>query len=250
MLDIESASIAVAITATFLLAGITKGVIGMGLPTIAMGLLGTVMTPAQAASILVVPSLATNVWQLLAGPHLSALVHRLWSMMIGICIGTWAGSGLLTGGNAKAAAFALGVVLFLYGCMGIAGSRFRVPPRHELWLSPIIGVTTGIVTGATGVFVLPAVPYLQALGLEKEQLVQAMGLSFTVSTVALAISLMGGGVLGLPVAGASVLALAPALAGMFLGQWIRTRISAATFRRSFFVSLLALGAYLALRNLG
>ena len=54
---------------------------------------------------------------------------------------------------------------------------------------------TGIITAATGVFVIPAVPYLQAIGLEKDQLVQALGLSFTVSTLALAANIARAGAL-------------------------------------------------------
>ena len=50
-----------------------------------------------------------------------------------------------------------------------------------------------------------------------------------------------------PVAGASLLALAPALAGMALGQWVRARVRSETFRICFFVGSLLLGAHLALR---
>jgi uncharacterized protein len=53
----------VAITSIFVLAGFVKGVIGLGLPTVAMGLLALLMTPAQAAAVLVVPSFLTNIWQ-------------------------------------------------------------------------------------------------------------------------------------------------------------------------------------------
>lgn len=249
MLDTDATFLALAITAIFLLAGFVKGVLGMGLPTVAMGLLGALMPPAQAAALLVVPSLVTNVWQLVAGPSFAALTRRLAWMMVALCVGTWLGSGLLTSGNAKLTGTALGIVLFLYGCTGFARFRWHVSRDSEPWLSPIIGFATGIITGATGVFVIPAVPYLQALGLEKEQLIQALGLSFTVSTIALALSLAGGGALQLSDAGGSLYALVPALGGMYLGQWVRLRISAETFRKFFFFGLLALGAYLALRNL-
>jgi uncharacterized membrane protein YfcA len=84
---------AITVALTFLCAGFTKGIIGLGLPTIAMGLLGLVMMPAQAASLLVVPSLVTNLWQLAAGPSITTLSRRLWPMMLGICVGTWAGRG-------------------------------------------------------------------------------------------------------------------------------------------------------------
>ena len=238
------------IAVTFLLAGLVKGVIGLGLPTVAMGLLGTAMPPAQAAALLIVPSLATNVWQLLAGPRSGALLRRLRGMMVGVCLGTWAGSGLIAGGAAHLATAALGAALVLYGAVGLARLRLRVPPGAERWAGPVVGAATGLVTGATGVFVIPAVPYLGALGLERDALVQALGLSFTVSTLALAAGLAWHGALPVGAVGASLLALAPALAGMALGGWLRARVRPETFRVGFFAGLLVLGAELVWRGLG
>jgi uncharacterized membrane protein YfcA len=94
----------------------------------------------------------------------------------------------------------------------------------EAWLSPVVGATTGLVTAATGVFVMPAVPYLQGLGLGKENLVQALGLAFTVSTFSLAASLSLDGAFKPAVAAASFDALVPAVVGILFGQWIRSRI--------------------------
>ena len=128
--------------------------------------------------------------------------------------------------------------------------RLAVPPAHERWLSPLAGLLTRPVTAATGVFVIPAVPYLQALGLEKEQLVRALGVSFLVSTIALAATLGHGGALDRGSAAASLLALLPALLGMFAGQALRRRIAAEPFRKVFFGGLLALGLYLAGRGRG
>jgi len=107
------------VTLTFLLAGFVKGVIGLGLPTVAVGLLGLVLLPAEAAALLVVPSLVTNLWQLFAGPRFGALARRLWPMLAAICLGTWAGAGLLTGGSAGRATAALGVALVLYALVGL-----------------------------------------------------------------------------------------------------------------------------------
>ena len=69
------------VVGTFLLAGMVKGVIGLGLPTVAMGLLGLAMPPAQAAALLIVPATLTNLWQLALGGHLRALLGRLWPML-------------------------------------------------------------------------------------------------------------------------------------------------------------------------
>jgi uncharacterized membrane protein YfcA len=235
--------------AIFLLAGIVKGVIGMGLPTVAMGLLAVMLPPAEAAALLVIPSLVTNVWQLLAGPSFGALARRLWLMMLGVFVGTIAGIGVLAGDKAGLASMALGVILALYAVVGLAGFKMSVPRQREGWLGPVIGATTGVVTGATGVFTIPAVPYLQAIGLERDDLIQALGLSFTVSTIALAIGLWRVDAWHAGSIWASLLALVPALIGMQAGTMLRQRISAATFRRVFFVGLLLLGIYLVVERL-
>ena len=234
------------IGATFLLAGLVKGVIGMGLPTVAMGLLALALPPAEAAAILVVPSLVTNVWQLMAGPRFAALARRLWPMMVAVLLGTIAGAGVLAGNVAGLAKIGLGIALIVYAVVGLAGICLSVATRHEAWLGPLVGAITGLVTGATGVFVIPAVPYLQAIGLEKDELIQALGLSFTVSTIALAIGLLRVDAWQMGAVWISMLALVPALIGMQAGQWLRQRIAAATFRRVFFAGLLLLGATLAL----
>lgn len=229
---------------TFLLAGTVKGVIGLGLPTIAMGLLGLAMPPAQAAALLIVPSTLTNLWQLAVGGHLLALIRRLGAMLLMIFIGTLLGSIWLGIDSGPWAAHALGGALLVYALYGLAGPGLHVARQREKWLGPLCGLVTGVVTAATGVFVMPAVPYLQGLGLSRDEMVQALGLSFTVSTLALAIGLAGQDALGGEALGASLLMLAPALLGMFAGQWLRGRISAALFKRCFFIGLALLGAHL------
>lgn len=233
----------------YLLAGFVKGVIGMGLPTVAMGILAAAIAPAQAAAILIAPSLATNIWQMVAGPYLLDLIKRLGGMMIGMFVGAWLGNGILTGANAKPAAIGLGIVLVVYALIGLLKVKFSVPRRAEIWLGPLVGIATGLVMAATGVFVIPALPYLQAIGLDKDELVQALGLHFTVSTVALALVLWDGGAFNLSLGTLSLFAIVPAVVGMYVGQRVRTRISPESFRISLYVGLLVLGALLVGRNL-
>lgn len=206
-----------AILLTFLLARIVKGVTGMGLPTIAMGVLGTLMPPVTAASVLIVPSFVTNVWQLVAGRSFTALIARLWTMMLAVVVGTIAASSLLTSASTEWTTRALGCVLVMYSAFTLLARQFSVPPRMERWLSPVIGIITGAITGATGVFVIPAVPYLQALGLSKNDLIQALGLSFTASTIALTVGLGLGGAFDSSRLVTSALAVFPALLGMWSG---------------------------------
>ena len=232
------------VIATFLLAGAVKGVIGLGLPTIAMGLLGLAMSPAQAAALLIVPSTLTNLWQLAAGGHLLGLMRRLGPMLAMIFVGTLLGSAWLGIDSGTWAVHALGAALVIYALYGLIGPVLRVAREREGWLGPLCGLVTGVVTAATGVFVMPAVPYLQSLGLSRDEMIQALGLSFTVSTLALALGLAGQDALGGQALGASLLMLAPALLGMLGGQWLRQRISAALFKRCFFIGLAVLGGHL------
>ena len=232
------------VIATFLLAGMIKGVIGLGLPTIAMGLLGLAMAPSQAAALLIIPATLTNVWQLAFGGHLHRLIKRLWPMLLAIFIGTGAGTLWIGMAGGHWVVRGLGAALLLYALSGLLLPTLHVAPRTERWLGPLCGVLTGVITSATGVFVIPAVPYLQALGLNKDELVQALGLSFTVSTLALAAGLLWRGALGGGELSASLLALIPAVAGMLLGQWLRQRISAPLFKRVFFIGLGVLGGHL------
>lgn len=236
----------------FVLAGLVKGVVGLGLPTVAMGLLGTLMSPAQAAALLLLPSLATNIWQMLQGGEFAALLRRLWPMQMGVIAGTLLSPVSLAGLDTKLAAAGLGVALLAYAAIGLGSVRMVVPVHWQRWAGPLVGVVTGAVAAATGVFALPAVLYLQGLGLAKNGLVQALGLSFTVSTVALAARLAMDGSLMLDRAqlgGALLVPLLAALLGMAIGQTLRGLLSDAAFKRLFFVSLLLLGLHLLVTGL-
>jgi uncharacterized protein len=241
-----SESILLFMAGIFLLAGFVKGVVGLGLPVIAMGLLALVMPPADAASILILPTVATNIWQMAAGPSLKPVIVRLWPLLLGVIGGTLAGAGWLVGGGHYSTAL-LGIALVLYALSGLASIHLTVSKAAEPWLGPVVGVVTGLVAAATGVFAMPAVIYLQAIGLEKEDLVQALGLSFTVSSLALAVNLALVSALNLSLGPASLGALAVACLGMWLGQILRLRLRPATFRLCFLLGLLALGVYLIVR---
>lgn len=235
------------IAGVFILAGFVKGVVGLGLPAVSMGLLATVMPPAQAAAILIVPSLVTNIWQMAAGPPLMPVVARLWVVMLGVVCGTLAGAGWLTGAHPEYGTALLGIALAIHAATSLASVRLSVAAQSERWLGPIIGVLTGLMSAATGIFAIPAVPYYQAIGLEKEELVQALGLSFTVSTLALAFNLASDSALSLAQAPAAIAALVEACIGMWMGQALRTRMRPETFRIIFLLGLLALGLYLIAR---
>jgi len=245
---VDSSTLLLATAGSFLLAGFVKGTIGLGLPTVSIGLLGLLMPPAQAAAILVVPSLVTNIWQALVGGSFWELVRRLWPVFAGICVGTFIGAVLLPHDDSGSATIWLGLVLAFYAGLGLVNVNFKVPRRVEFWLGPVMGAATGSITVAIGIFVIPGTPYVQSLQFDRDQLVQALGLSFTVSTITLALALAHAGQIHTSIAGPSLVALAASVVGMILGQLVRGRVRAETFRLWFFIGLLLLGAHLALHS--
>lgn len=237
------------VSAVFVLAGLVKGVIGLGLPTLSMALLAVWMPPAAAAALLIAPSFVTNVWQLQPWAGVFPMLRRLAGMQLGIVAGTLLGAWCFGAPAGAGAMLALGLALAGYAAWALAGRPIELPARHERWLGPLVGAVTGAITALTGVFVLPAVVYLQALRLSRDELIQAMGLSFTSSTIALGLALAGQGGYSTPWVGASLAMLVPALAGMALGQRLRQRLSVAVFRRCFFIGLALLGVYMVAREM-
>lgn len=165
--------------------------------------------------------------------------------MIATMIGIWLGAGLMTGPYARYGTVVLGGLLVIYAIIGLSKVRFSVPRRNEKWVGGIVGLITGIISAATGVQVIPSMPFMQAIGMEKDELVQALGVFFTTATVALAFNLTSAGLLNATVAIPGLVAMVAAFSGMYLGQLLRSRMDADTFRRWFLIAMLLLGIYLA-----
>ena len=232
----------------FIAAGLVKGVTGMGLPTVAMGLLGLLMPPQAAAALLVLPSLLTNLWQLLAGPALAQIARRLVNddrddyRHAG-------GSSLLIHLNPRWSALALGAVLIAYAGYALRGpavqvfsphgkapvaAHGRADRRYHRGDRGICYSGRSLATGAglssrragagPGVVVHPFHSGDGGRPLSARWLARRFAAA------------VGAG------------AVARALLGMWLGQRIRSRLSPQRFRQGFLLFLLALGLELVLRG--
>lgn len=238
-------SLLIFIAAVFLLAGFVKGVIGLGLPTVAMGLLAVAMAPAHALAIVIVPAILTNIWQTFVGPYFLGIVRRLWPLLLGLAVGVRLNGDMMTGPYARYGTVLIGVLLVIYAVISLRKFVLTIKPQDEKWIGGAIGLVTGVISAATGVQVIPSMPFLQALGMKKDELIQALGVFFTIATVVQAFNLSVAGVLDESVALPGVVALACSFAGMAIGQAVRTRLEPETFRHWFLVSMILLGIYLA-----
>jgi uncharacterized membrane protein YfcA len=156
---------------------------------------------------------------------------------------------VITGGNVELTVAALGLALMAYAGHQLLGTTFRTPKRLEPFAGALAGIATGIISGFTGVFVVPTIPFLQTIDLGKDEMIQAIGITAFTSAFALMLGLGVHGGLRVDVAVPVMAAVAAGLAGMWLGQLLRAGLSLETFRRWVLIGLLGLGASMALRAL-
>lgn len=228
----------------FLAAGAVKGVIGLGLPTVSLGLLTVALDLKTAMVLLVVPSFVTNLWQAMVGGNAKSILHRLWPFLLMATVTVWIGVIALSRVNPALLTALLGAQLVAYGLASLGGVRLTIPVRHEGWAGSLIGTANGVLTGMTGSSVVPGVMFLQSIDLPRDVLIQAMGILFAASTLALGAALQQANFITIEHGILSSAAVLPAIAGMVGGQWIRKGLSEQRFRTVFFVALLSLGAYL------
>lgn len=237
------------IALAFLMAGAVKGISGMGLPTISMAILSLLMLPAKAAMLMVIPSLLTNVTQCM-GKHWRSLIKNHWAMWAALVLTTIFSpySGLNEAGGH--ATLFLGLVLVAYGVWGLFKPTLPSLGNNKLLIGGIVGILSGLVTVASGVFVIPMVPYLQSLKLSKDEFIQALGISFTVATIALTIRL---GVTNTSDWSANlpeiVMAIIAAFIGMRIGARLRDKLNPIQFQRFLYTVFAVLGLLMTYKSI-
>ena len=177
------------------------------------------------------------------------VLARIWPFLGAAAVTVQLGAPALTVVDPALLSALLGLLLVIYAMVNIAGARIALSPRQARWAGPPIGAVNGILTGMTGSFVVPGVMFLQAIGLPRDMLVQAMGMLFAVSTAALALALQDNDLLSVSLGAWSATALGPAAIGMALGQRLRRRLSERRFRQIFFIALLVLGTSITAKSL-
>jgi len=224
-------------------------VIGMGMPTISIALLSTAMGLPAALQIIVVPTIVTNVWQALIGDGFARLVRRFATLLAGTVVGVWAGYALLFRSSPKAMTAVLGAVIVAYSVTALFNLPIVPRIRRERIASPVIGVATGLLAGATGNMSMPAIAYLNQLHLSRNDLVQMLGILFSLGTAVLGFSLAGYGDYEGELLLLSAFAIIPAVAGMLIGQRTRGKLSEKTFRRALLIGLFVVGVHLLWKGL-
>jgi uncharacterized membrane protein YfcA len=229
--------------AVFLVAGVVKGLVGMGLPTITIALTSLVLPLSDTIALIALPTIFTNVWQAAVGGNFRAIVRRQWPLIVPLAVTLYLTMWLIGRKAPDWAFLVLAAVLIGYSLLGLFRIRLHIHADLEKPLAPVIGVVSGFVAGLVGVPVIPLMPYLQGLDIKPSELVQTLGVVLCATSLALTVSLLGFGMLDRAHALVSAVAVVPAIAGMFVGTKIRLRLSVEQFRLAVLWALLLTGLY-------
>lgn len=236
------------VVAVFFLAGVIKGSVGFGMPLFAITVLAFIMPLPATIATNVAPSLISNVFQAFRGPYLVALLKRLWPFLVPAIALIWVGIAIQERVNPAYSGLMLGILAILFAAVSFSKLQLNVRPEQERPIGFFLGVINGIMAGITGIFIIPSGLYLQALGLKRDELVQALGLLFMLSTAAIGIIFTAKAIMTPSLAVLSLSAVPSALVGMRLGEGLRKRLSEQLFRRLFLSGIAVIGVSLVIRN--
>jgi len=236
-----------ACAAAMLAGGLVKGVVGIGLPLVALPIMANFIPIPKAIALLILSSFATSVWQSADGGLFTPSVKRFWPLLIGIAVGVAISVKALATFDVKLLYLILGAIVTIFASLLHRQLVFPVTPRAERWAAPLTGVVAGLIGGLSMLFGPIYAVYLSGLRLGKESFVAAISLFNVWATIVLAAamakySLFGGGDLV-----ASLFALIPSSVGVLLGTKLRHRINEDAFRKALAVVLFLIGLNLVRR---
>lgn len=239
----------VAATGLFL-AGIVKGTTGLGYATCALPMLTLALGLKPAMGVVLIPAMATNFNVVFTAGHLGEVTRRFAQLYLAILPGIGVGILMLMWIDAAVAAAVLGMSIIAYTVFAAARPDFSVSATAERRLQAPVGFLNGVVTGLTGSQVMPLLPFVLSVGLDPGRQVQAINLAVIIASAVLAGGLVATGLLTGPLFVISVAGILPALAGVEIGNRVRARIAAETFRKLVLVVLLVSGLVMIAKGIG
>ena len=229
-MELSPEFIAIAV-GVFLLAGIIKGLIGIGLPTAAVGMLSQIIDPRVAIALMVFPSLLSNAWQVWRMGDLGGAIRRYWLFLLLLVSMILAWSIFVTGSvPTQTIMLVLGCVICLFSVMSLTFKPPRIPARFDKLGQFVSGTASGTLGGLTGIWAPPMVTYLMGRQTEKDEFVRASGVMILIGTIPMIAGFYSNGMLTGPLALISVGLIIPSIAGFQIGEAVRRRLDADRFR--------------------
>lgn len=237
------------IFSALILCAFIKGSLGLGFSTLCVAMLVHVVDLKTAISIVLFPSLLSNLIVMFDAGMVRLSLRLFWSMLLMALPGMLIGLQLLRQEDTSLSILILSGVLMVYGVWGYRNRQFRINDRWRPTLNPAVGLSTGMINGATGSQIFPIMPYLLSLPISKQVLVQTINMSFTLCSLIMLVALNRFGTLDLASSAVFSLGVVPVAVGVWLGNRLRKRMSDDVYRRAAMLLMIALGVLLQVRTL-
>lgn len=234
---------------TLFIAGGIKGIVGLGLPTISLALFVMMFDLVTAIILIIMPSLVTNIWQAFSGSNSKMILKRTYPFILVALLTIWLGAYTLSTVETYLLSLLLGCILIIYALTSLLGIHLTISNRHRGWTGTVLGIVNGTLTGMVGVYIIPSVMYFHAIGMRRDELLQSMGILFSLSSISMLLAYRYQSLLNTQYLMLSSAAVIPALIGMYVGQHISKHIAEATFKKLLFMTLLILGIFIVLKTL-
>ena len=225
----------------FLIAGTVKGVVGIGLPTTAIGLMTLAFAPREAMALLIFPMVVTNAWQVWRMGDLAGAIKRYWLFASVLFVGVGLTTLLSKDAPDRVLFGVLGVVILAFVAVNFAAKLPAIPSKLDSAAQVFFASIAGVMGGLTAVWAPPMVIYLTARAVDKDEFVRATGFLIFLGSLPLLIGYLALGLMDGRQTMMSAIMLVPTLLGFTLGEHLRSAMSQERFRRVLLLIFLALG---------
>ena len=233
MLDADI-TFAVAIAALFV-AGSVKGLVGMGLPTTALGILTLTIDPRTAIALILFPMLITNAWQMISSGHILRTVRRYWPFSSVLVLGVGATAYLTASAPDAFLLTALALVILLFVGLSWTDRIPELPDRFDSFSQVTAGAFGGVIGGLTAAWASPIGVYLTAKRVDKDEFVRASGFLIFLGSIPIFWAYAHLGLFSGPMATTSAIMIVPAMLGLSLGTMMRKRLNGDAFKNAVLV---------------
>ena len=252
-----SATFLVILAAVLLVAGIVNGLAGFGFALVGTMALATVIDPATAVVLMIIPILSANATLVseLSVSELRSCGRRFWPLVVAALVGTLLGMVVID--RLPGAPVRVGLGLITLAFVLSRGSVVPMPSigggsidREATGVMVVVGGVSGLLFGATNVGV-QLVAYLRSIDLSHGLFVSVVALVFLgINTLRVGAAAAFGLYPSLAVVGLSVAAVVPSVLGVAAGRRLRRRVSSRQRAVAVLGLLTVVGVRLVLGGLG
>jgi uncharacterized membrane protein YfcA len=243
-LSFDQASIMAAVISSLIVAGFLKGIIGVGMPVVALPLLSLFIDVKSAAMLLSMPLILSNLPQALEGGETGRCLMQLMPVFLGMIPGLFLGVRVLLALDADIARIIAGLVLMGVGGVTLLAPKFKLQSRLILPTGITFGFFGGILGGIAAMPGPLVFIFLLAKGLRGQAFTKEASLYLVVSAGLLAILLTASRQFSWLDVSVSTAAMLPVVLGMYVGRYMRDRIAPETFKKLVLIAVIAAGAEL------